>query len=376
MNLQRTVTMAAPQLDEDEVAAATAVLSSGALRQGEVTADFERAVADYVGAAHAYACSSGTAALHLAYLSVLEPGDEVLVPALTFFATASAVALAGATPVFCDVDPMTFLIDLDDAATRITARTTAIAPVYLFGHPIDQAALGAFSDRHGLTVIGDAAQALGSHWDGRHVGAAARLTTHSFYPTKNLFVGEGGMVTTDDAGLDDLGRLLRSHGQRPKYHHNVLGLNYRLTDVEAAIGLTQLPKIEARTERRRAIAAVYGSELGSIEGIRVPSPPPAARHSYHAYTVVVEPGAAITRDELQTALRERGVQSQVNYPLPLHHQPVFIRMNGSDAASLPVAEDLVDRVLSIPVHHHLTDGEVEQVVAAVVEITKTVRQRS
>ena len=360
----RPVAMAAPKLEEDEIQAATAVLNSGSIRQGAVTAQFEEAFASHVGTEHAYACSSGTAALHLAYLSTIEPGDEVLVPALTFVATASAVSLAGGVPVFCDVDRNTFLLDLDDAATRITDRTTAIAPVHLFGYPFDTDELREFASRHGLRVIGDAAQALGSRWAGRDVDTSSDLTAHSFYPTKNLFVGEGGMVTTDDADLDELGRLLRSHGQRPKYHHRILGLNYRMTDVEAAIGLKQLPKVEARNDRRRQIADTYGRELGQLDAIRIPTAAAEARHTYHQYTIVVKPEAPVQRDEFASGLAERGVQSQVNYPIPLHRQPIFADDGRSAATQLPIAEELATRVLSIPVHHHLSDGDVEKVVGS------------
>ena len=360
------VTMANPQLEVDEIAAAVQVLESGALRSGPVALEFERAFADYVSAEHAYACSSGTAALHLAYLSILEPGDEVLVPALTFFATASAVVLAGGVPVFCDVDPRSFLIDLDDAETRVTPLTKAICPVYLFGQPMDVVELNAFAVRNGLVVIGDAAQALGSRWKDSHVGAEAALTTHSFYPTKNLFVGEGGMVTTDDAELDRLGRLLRSHGQGQKYHHSHIGLNYRMTDVEAAIGLAQLPKVDARNARRRSIAARYDIAFAEIRGLVLPSVPDAAFHTYHQYTVVVDPEAIGQRDEFAARLRSRGVGSQVNYPMPLQRQEVFIRL-GIDRGPLVQADGLCRKVLSLPVHHHLSDGQVDRVIEAVVE---------
>ena len=360
------VRMAAPKLEPDEIAAAHAVLETGALRCGPVAQQFEEAFAASVGADYAYTCSSGTAALHLAYLSVIEPGDEVLVPSLTFFASASAVRLAGGTPVFCDVDPRTFLVDLDAAAARLTERTAAICAVYLFGQPMNSPALRTFAARHGITVVGDAAQALGSKWDGIDVGKEARLTTHSFYPTKNLFVGEGGMVTTDDAGLDDLGRLLRSHGQRPKYHHRILGLNYRMTDVEAAIGLAQLPKVASRNQRRRDIAARYDAEFGAIDGIRIPLVPDLAHHTYHQYTLTLDPSVVGQRDEFASQLARRGVDSQVNYPLPLHRQEVFIE--GSPEVSLPVSEGLCATVLSIPVHHHLDDQEVQRVIDVVGEV--------
>ncbi len=361
------ITMANPQLEDDEIAAAVRVLESGALRSGPVALEFERAFADYVGAQHAYTCSSGTAALHLAYLSILEPGDEVLVPALTFFATASAVVLAGGVPVFCDVDPRSFLIDLVDAETRITPRTKALCPVYLFGQPLDVAELNGFAARNGLVVIGDAAQALGSRWGDAHVGAEAAMTTHSFYPTKNLFVGEGGMVATDDPELDRLGRLLRSHGQGQKYHHSHIGLNYRMTDVEAAIGLAQLPKIDARNARRRSIAARYDIAFADIGGIVTPSVPDVAFHTYHQYTIVVDPERIGARDEFAQRLRARGVGSQVNYPMSLSRQEVFTTGLGIDRGPLVHTDELCRTVLSLPVHHHLSDGEVDRVIEVVLE---------
>lgn len=367
MTAVHSVTMANPHLEADEIAAATRVLESGALRSGPVALAFEHAFAAYVGAQHAYTCSSGTAALHLAYLSVLEPGDEVLVPALTFFATASAVVLAGGVPVFCDVDPRTFLIDLVDAEARITDRTKAICPVYLFGQPLDVAEMKSFAARHELAVIGDAAQALGSMWNGVHVGAEASMTTHSFYPTKNLFVGEGGMVTTDDPELDNLGRLLRSHGQGQKYHHSHIGLNYRMTDVEAAIGLAQLPKIDERNARRRSIAARYDAAFSTINGLVTPHVPDAAFHTYHQYTIVLDPDVVGLRDEFAGRLRERGVGSQVNYPMPLQRQEVFTERLRIDRGPLATADDLCRKVLSIPVHHHLSDRDVERVVDTVIE---------
>lgn len=362
-----SVTMAAPRLEADEVEAARLVLESGALRSGPVALAFERAFAKYVGATHAYTCSSGTAALHLAYLSVLEPGDEVLVPALTFFATASAVVLAGGVPVFCDVDPRTFLIDLDDAGQRVTDRTKAVCPVYLFGQPVDPVVIKRFASKHQIHVVGDAAQALGSRWNNAHVGSEAALTTHSFYPTKNLFVGEGGMVASDDAELDRLGRLLRSHGQGRKYHHSHVGLNYRMTDVEAAIGLAQLPKIDGRNARRRSIAAMYDAAFADLAGVVTPYVPDGAFHTYHQYTLTIDPKIVGSRDDFADLLGAQSIGSQVNYPLSLHRQEVFTERLGIDRGPLETAEELCRNVLSIPVHHHLTDAEAHRVIDVVTE---------
>jgi perosamine synthetase len=290
---------------------------------------------------------------------------------MTFFATASAVVLAGGVPVFCDVDPKTFLIDLDDAATRISDRTRAMCPVYLFGQPLDATVVGEFAARYELAMVGDAAQSLGSMWQGRHVGAEAALTTHSFYPTKNLFVGEGGMVTTDDAELDSLGRLLRSHGQGRKYHHSHIGLNYRMTDVEAAIGRAQLPKLDARNDRRRSIAATYDAAFADLDGIATPYVPAGAHHTYHQYTLTINRELVGDRDDFASALAAGGVGSQINYPMSLHRQEVFTDRLGIDGGPLPVCEELCRTVLSIPVHHHLADRDVQQVVDVVIDATTT-----
>ena len=357
--------MAEPALEPDEIEAARQVLVSGNLRSGRVTEEFERAFAEYYGVAHACACSSGTAALHLAYLSVIRPSDEVLVPALTFVASASAIVLAGGVPVFCDVDPETFVIDLEDAESRITERTRAICAVNLFGQPVDDERLLALATKYELAVVTDAAQSLGSKWAGVHAGAMATVTAHSFYPTKNLFVGEGGMVTTNSADLDDRGRLLRSHGQRTKYHHDTIGLNYRLTDVESAIGLAQLPKVDARNERRRSIARVYDQAFADVEGVRTPIVPRAAHHTYHQYTLLIDAEIVGGRDGLAKRLSAAGVASQVNYPLGLHLQGAFASTVGQSASPLPVVERLCGSLLSIPVHHRLQDDQVDLVVDSV-----------
>ncbi len=361
------VGMAAPRLERNEIDAALQVLESGALRQGKKAAQFEEKFAQYVGCKYAYTCSSGTAALHLAYLSLIEPGDEILVPTFTFFATASAVALAGGTPIFCDIDRETFLLDLEDAEKRLTPKTKAICVVHLFGQPFPKEPLQSFAERHGLKTIGDAAQALGSKLGDESVDYYADATTHSFYPTKNLFVGEGGMVTTNDEKLNDRGRLLRAHGQHKKYRHSILGMNYRMTDVEAAIGLTQMGRLDQQNERRRQVARAYDEAFANHDSIVVPKVCPGAYHTYHQYTLTFKGAAKDKRDEIQKRLGELGVGSQINYPVPLHKQEVFSELFASDKEQLPVADELCDTVLSIPVHHHLTDEQVQKAIAAVAQ---------
>ncbi|MBU4184776.1 MAG: DegT/DnrJ/EryC1/StrS family aminotransferase [Proteobacteria bacterium] len=227
--------MAEIKLTDTEINAAVRVLQSGALRQGKECEGFEEEFAEKVGAKYAVTCSNGSAALHLAYMAVVKPGDEILVPSFTFIATGSMVTMAGGTPIFCDVDRETFLIDLADAESKITPRTRVIAPVHLFGNPCDSSDIIAFAERHGLKIVWDAAQAHGAKFASKDVGALDDFVCYSFYPSKNMFVGEGGMICTNDGDLAHKMRFMRSHGQTGKYYHSMMGLNYRMTDVEALL---------------------------------------------------------------------------------------------------------------------------------------------
>ncbi|MFH1089948.1 MAG: DegT/DnrJ/EryC1/StrS family aminotransferase, partial [Pseudomonadota bacterium] len=233
------ISMAHIQLTDREIEAAVRVLRSGALRQGAECDAFEREFAGYTGARYAVASANGSAALHLAYMAFLQPGDEVLAPSFTFIATGSMVTMTGGKPVLCDIDPHTFLIDLEDAAGRLTERTRAISPVHLYGNACDVEAIQAFAQKHKLTIVWDAAQAHGAKYKTRDIGAFDDFVCYSFYPSKNMFVGEGGITLTNDETLDHQMRYLRTHGQTGKYYHTMLGLNYRMTDVEAAIGREQ-----------------------------------------------------------------------------------------------------------------------------------------
>lgn len=225
----KNIGMAEIRLTDNEIEAAVKVLKSGALRQGKECKAFEQAFAEKVGAGYAVTNANGSAALHLAYMTFLAPGDEVLVPSFTFIATASMVTAAGGKPVFCDVDRETFLIDLADAARKLTEKTKAIAPVHLFGNPCDIDAVQAFAKQHDLTIVWDAAQAHGAQYKNQDIGSVGDFVCYSFYPSKNMFVGEGGMVCTNNADYAEKLRFLRTHGQTGKYYHTLLGLNYRMT---------------------------------------------------------------------------------------------------------------------------------------------------
>jgi len=353
-------------LTEEEVAAAAAVLRSGNLRQGPECEAFEKEFAAQTGARYAVASSSGTAALHVAYMAFLQPGDEVLVPSLTFFSTASAVVAAGGTPVFCDLDPDTLTIDLADAERKITPRTRAISPVHLYGNPCPVPAVRALAERRGLRVVWDAAQAHGAAYDGRDVGSFADFTCYSFYPSKNMFVGEGGITTTQDEELCTRMRYLRSHGETEKYVHTMMGLNYRMTDVEAAIGRGQLRHLDDMLAVRRRNAAALTAGLAGVEGIRTQKTLPGALHAFHQYALLVDEARfGLSRDGLKDRLAAAGIESGVVYPRGLHAQPVFREMLGEQ--ELPVTEAVTRQVLCVPVHHGLIGEDVERIVAAVRE---------
>ncbi len=334
------------------------------MRQGRVTEDFENRFARAVGARFAVAVNSGTAALFLAYRVLLKPGDEVIVPDFTFVATAAMATAAGVTPVFADVDPKTFNLDPKDVERRITRRTRAIVPVHLFGYPADISRLMVIARRHHLRVIWDAAQAHGSRFRGQDVGSFPDVACYSFYPSKNMTTGEGGMLTTSNPLFASEFRLLRSHGEESRYTHIRIGFNFRMTDVAAALGRTQLAKLSIAVRKRRRNAGVLARGLQGLRGLVIPQVAPDVSPAFNLFTVRIEPGEmGVSRDEFQRALAQRGVESSVHYPLPLHRQPIF-RGKGSDV-EFPVSTHLAQTVLSLPVHAGLSPKELQSIVRAV-----------
>ncbi len=360
-------------LEEDEIEAVVRVLRSGQLRQGPITAEFERRFATSVGARYAVAVSSGTAALHVAYAALLQPGDEVLVPAFTFFATASMVSAVGAKPIFCDVDPHTFTLDVDDARRRMTPRTRAIAPVHLFGTPAHIEEIQRLAGEHNLRIVWDAAQAHGARYRGKDIGSFDDVVCYSFYPTKNMTTGEGGMITTNDEEIYRRCRLIRDHGQEAKYYHTMLGFNYRMTDIAAALGIRQLQKVAGWVQKRRQNARYLTEHLHDVPGIQVPVERPGAESSFSLYTIALDlEQFACDRDEFMGRLHEKGVGASVHYPRPLHHQPFYRAEYGH--LSLPVSESLSARVLSLPVHPKLTQEDLDRIVEAVREVAEEARR--
>lgn len=351
------IPIASPIIGDEEKQAVLAVLDSGQLAQGKVVEEFERAFADWVGVKHAIATSNGTTALHVALLAHgIGEGDEVITTPFTFIASANSVLYTGAKPVFVDIEPDTFNIDPTKIEAAITSRTKAIMPVHLYGNPADMRAIMEIANRHNLAVIEDAAQAHGATAYGQAAGSFG-TGCFSFYPTKNMTSGEGGMITTDDDDLAELARLLRAHGARERYKHEILAFNFRMTDIHAAIGLAQMRKIEGWNRQRRHNAARLTDLLG--DAVVTPTTRAWAEHVFHQYTVRIPGG----RGDIATHLAERGVGSGVHYPIPIHRQPHYRGMGYSD--SLPVAETAAEGVISLPVHPGLTDADLETVAATV-----------
>lgn len=348
------IPIAKPLIGEEERAAVDAVLRSGRLAQGPEVAAFEDEFAvQVVDGLDSVAVNSGTSALHLGLLAAgIGPGDEVIVPSFTFAATANAVRLAGAEPVFVDIDAASYCMSTEAAASAVTPRTTAILPVHLYGHPADMASLVELADRQGLLVIEDAAQAHLARLHDQPVGTFGTLAAFSFYPTKNMTTGEGGMIVTDDPQVAHKARLLRNQGMQRQYVNEVAGFNLRMTEIQAAIGRVQLRRLPAWTKQRQDNAKFLSDAL---TGVTRPYVNPAAQHVYHQYTVRTR-----ERDNLLHRLEEAGVGYGVYYPVPVHELPAF-----SKELDLPETRRATAEVVSLPVGPHVTLTDLEHIVATV-----------
>lgn len=344
------------------------VLHSGQYVLGPEVECLEQGFAELCGVPHSVAVSSGTEAIVLGLKAVgVAPGDEVVTSPFTFFASAGAIAWAGAVPRLADVDPETALLDLDAARTAIGPRATSILPVHLYGQMVDVRAYRALCDEKGLSLVEDAAQAHGATFDGIGPGGLGDSAAFSFYPTKNMgAAGEAGMVTTSKADVDQRLRMLRDHGSSTKYEHAFIGTNARMHAFQAAVLNVKLPHLEAWNERRRAIAARYDEVLAGIEGVEPLKRNPKAVHVYHQYTVRIG-GEEGRRDAVQAALEERGIHAAVHYPKPVHLQEAA-REWGYGPGDFPHAEALSREVLCLPVHPFLDEEAVDRVLTALGEI--------
>jgi dTDP-4-amino-4,6-dideoxygalactose transaminase len=363
-------------LHADLLEAFRRVLESGAFIGGPAVEGFEKECAVFLGAEHAIGCSSGTDAILLALMALgVGPGDEVIMPAFTFFATAGCVSRTGASPVFVDVCPVGFNIDTESARKKITSRTKAIMPVHLFGQCADMDSVQKLAQEHGLSVIEDAAQAFGAAHRGRKAGTMGQFGAYSFFPSKNLGgLGDSGLLVTNDAALAEKARLLRNHGAHPKYYHQYIGANFRLDAVQAALLSVKLAQYSSYTERRSQNAAYYTSRLSSLSGVATAQPtdknysivlPSADAHNQHIwnqYTLRVLNGK---RDALRDHLLANGVGCEIYYPLTLDQQECFRNVPESARMGCDVAHRMAAEVLSIPVYPELTRPQLDEVIAAI-----------
>lgn len=346
------IPLSRPLIGEEEIAAVVAVLESGMLASGERVLRFEQAFAEAVGTSHAVAVGSGTAALHLALLAMgVGPGDEVIVPSFTFAATANVVRLIGAVPVFADIDPEDYTIHATAVEPLVTERTRAVMPVHLYGQTAPMSEFIELAERLGVGLLEDAAQAHLAESDGARAGSLGLVGGFSFYPTKNMTTGEGGMITTSDPGVAEMARWLRNQGMADRYDHKVIGMNERMTEIEAAIGLVQLQRLQGWTERRREIAATYRDRLDPALGLPVERAD--AFHVYHQFTI-----APTDREPIRAALRQGEIGHDTYYPKATHQQDPYL----GPSYDLPVTEEMVGRVVSIPVRPDLTEAEIDHIV--------------
>lgn len=363
-------------LDEADIRAVVEVLRSDWLTTGPKVSEFEEGVAAFVDARFGVAVSSGTAALHCAMFALgIGPGDEVIVPPMTFAATANCVAFQGGTPVFADVEPETLLIDPDKVAEKITSRTRAIIAVDYAGHPCNYDRLRKIADKHGLALVDDGCHALGAQYKGKKVGSLAEMTVFSFHPVKHITTGEGGLIATNHPEYVQRLKLFRNHGiasdfrQREKlgswfYEMTDLGYNYRLTDIQCALGISQLKKLPAWLLRRQAIALRYDQALANCPGIRPLAVHLEVSHAYHLYVIRVDrEKLGQDRGAVFKALRAHGIGVNVHY-IPVHLHPFYQREFHTGSGLCPLAEQAYAEIISLPMFPSLTEAEQDQVIAA------------
>jgi perosamine synthetase len=367
--LNRKIPIAKPVLGKKELEAVKEVFESGMLVQGKKVKHFEEKFAEYIGVEHAVAVTNGTVALDVALKSLnLGPGDEVITPAFSFIASSNCILFQNAKPVFADIDPKTFNIDPSDAAEKITAKTKAIIPVHMFGQPAKMDALKEIAEDKGIALVEDAAQAHGAEYKGHKAGSMGDMGCFSFYATKNMTVGEGGMITMNDKELARKTRLLRSHGQTKKYHHDTLGYNYRMTEFCAAVGSVQLQKLDEFNAKRRDNAQLLTNGIRKFTGLTVPYVEKDAKHIFHQYVVRVEEEYPRGRDELAGLLTENGVGVAVHYPIPMYKQPLYLKL-GYESTKCPNAEEACRRVLSLPVHPLVDREDIEYILDVLKDVS-------
>ncbi len=360
------IPIAKPTMGEEEKQSVWKVMESGALAQGGTVQQFEDRFAEFIGVKHAIATTNGTTSLHIALLSAgIQPGDEVITTPFSFMATASSIIFTGAKPVFADIYPDTWNIDPESIRKAITSKTKAIMPVQLYGQSADMDPIMEISKEHDLKVIEDACQAHGAKYKGKGVGAIGDAACFSFYPTKNMTTGEGGMITTNSDQIAESARLLRNHGQTKRYEHSAVGYNFRMTNIHAAIGIVQLEKLPGFNANRRKNAAFFTEHLNGLPGIQTPVVSDFAHHVFHQYTLRVK-----DRDKFREYLTSKGISTGVYYPDVLYNSPAIRDALPGEYVMCPVSEHATTEVISLPIHPYLTQEELEYIVAAITEWAK------
>jgi perosamine synthetase len=359
-----------PQIGEEEIAAVVKVLKSGVLTHGlgagPLVTEFEKDFAKFVEARHAIAVNSGTAALHSALVAAgIKPGDEVILPSFTFVATAEVIAFRSAKSVFAEIDPETYNISPTEIEKAVTKKTKAIMPVDLYGLSADMQPIREIADKHGLVVIEDSAQAHGASYKGKPPGAFADVACWSFYASKNMTTGEGGMITTNNDEMAETLRIMRSHGEREKYKSFMLGHNYRMQEIQAAIGCVQLGKLPEFLARRRENAKELSEKLRKAESLQLPTEPRGYRHSWYLYTVRLKDAKEKERDRIVEGLRRKEVDAQVYYRYPVHLMPYY---SGFGRYRLPETEKAAKQVFSLPVHPGVTAEQIDFVAETVLHL--------
>jgi perosamine synthetase len=357
--MRKFIPIARPVLGDAEAKAVVDVLNSGMLTQGIEVKKFEDDFSRYLGVRNSIAVSNGTVALDLALKALdLQPDDEVISPAFTFIATANAILYQGARPVFADVDSATFNIDPQDLQNKVTSNTKAVIGVHLYGQPFDIQAVQQICEDHNIILIEDCAQAHGAEFKGQRAGSFG-LGCFSFYPTKNITTGEGGMITTNDDQLAAKLRLMRNHGDSGKYNHVMLGYNYRMTNIQGAIGQVQLKRLDQYNQKRIENAEFLNKNIQRT-GIATPYKDARVKHVYNQYVIRVEESFPASRESFMRYLDSKGIGSAVHYPMPVYRQPLY-RQLGLDGKSCPVSEDVSQRVLSLPVHPSLEQDDLKYI---------------
>ena len=355
------IPVAQPTLGEEEAVAAYETVRAGWVSMGQRVQDFEERFASMVGARYAVAANNGTAALHMSLLAAgIKEGDEVLVPNITFISTANVVIYERARPVLVECEPDTYNLSLDDAARRVTERTTAIIPVDMNGLPVDYDRVLAFAEEHDLAVIADSAESLGSSYRGEPVGTQAQQHIFSFFPNKNLTTGEGGMVTTNNNELANQLRVLRNQGQEGRYNHVTLGYNYRMTDIQASIGLAQLDRTEFTVHEKQRIAARYNDAFSGHPLISRPFVPDfVTQHSWYMYAVALDD--SVSRDQVVQELDSAGVETRLSFP-PVHMQPYYRNEFGYKNRDYPISTQAWSQLLDIPIWPGLPEDQQDKVI--------------